>query len=122
MAIIKQTNKTTGITYVYESKSYWDTEKKQARSKRKLLGKIDPATGEMVPTGKRGPQKKKSGEPSAAEKRLSAEIARLKKENMDQMMLITDLHKQIESLSSQNSRLKQLIGEIRQLAVSSEEI
>ncbi|BBH25243.1 hypothetical protein SG0102_18840 [Intestinibaculum porci] len=122
MAIIKQTNKTTGITYVYESKSYWDPEKKQARSKRKLIGKIDPETGKMVPTGKKGPQKKKSGEPSAAERRQSAELARLKKENMDQMILITDLRKQIESLSSQNTKLKQLISEIRQLTVSSEEI
>lgn len=30
MSIVKQTNKKTGITYVYESHSYWDPEKKQA--------------------------------------------------------------------------------------------
>ena len=58
MAIIKQTNKTTGITYVYESKSYWDPEKQQARSKRKLIGKIDPATGDIVPTGREAPRKR----------------------------------------------------------------
>ncbi len=38
-----------GITYVYENESYWDKEKKQPRSKRKLIGHIDPATGEIVP-------------------------------------------------------------------------
>ena len=38
-----------GITYVYESTSYWDSEKKQPRSKRKLIGHIDPDTGELVP-------------------------------------------------------------------------
>ena len=53
MAIIKQYNKKTGITYVYESHSYWDKEKKQHRSNRKLIGKIDPETGEVVPTRKR---------------------------------------------------------------------
>ena len=120
MAIIKQTNKTTGITYVYESKSYWDPEKKQARSKRKLIGKIDPATGDIVPTGKRGPQKK-SGAHSETEERQSAELSRLKKENTDQKIQIADLQKQIESLTSLNGRLKKLVGDISQLIASSEE-
>lgn len=50
MGIIYQTNKKTGITYAYENESYWDKEKQQSRAKRKLLGKVDPATGEIVPT------------------------------------------------------------------------
>ena len=54
MAIVKVYNKTRNITYVYESVSYWDKELKQPRSHRKLIGRIDPATGEVVPTGKRG--------------------------------------------------------------------
>lgn len=53
MAIIKQHDKRSGITYVYESKSYWDPDKKQSRSQRKLIGKIDPETGETVPTDQR---------------------------------------------------------------------
>ena len=52
-SIIKKLDKQTGITYVYESESYWDKEKKQPRSKRKLIGKIDEQTGEIVPTGGR---------------------------------------------------------------------
>lgn len=52
-SIIKKLNKQTGVTYVYESESYWDKEKKQPRSKRKLIGKIDEQTGEIVPTGGR---------------------------------------------------------------------
>ena len=36
MAIVKQLDKRSGITYVYESTSYWDKEKQQPRSKRKL--------------------------------------------------------------------------------------
>ncbi len=31
-SIIKKLNKQTGITYVYESESYWDKEKKQPQS------------------------------------------------------------------------------------------
>ncbi|MBQ3797754.1 MAG: hypothetical protein II842_16005 [Butyrivibrio sp.] len=49
MAIVKQTNK-NGVTYVYESHSYRDPETKQPRAKRKLIGRIDDATGEIIPT------------------------------------------------------------------------
>ena len=58
-SIIKKLNKKTGVTYVYESESYWDKEKKQPRSRRKLIGKIDEETGEIVPTGGRGRRKKR---------------------------------------------------------------
>lgn len=34
-----------------------------------------------------------------------AELARVKKENMDQHMLIVDLQKKIEALNNQNSKL-----------------
>ena len=54
MARIEHYDKRVGITYVYESESYYDSEKHQSRSKRKLIGKIDPETGKMVPTGKKG--------------------------------------------------------------------
>ena len=54
MSIIKQYHKDTDTTYVYESKSFWDPEKKQSRSKRTVIGKIDPETGEIIPTRKKG--------------------------------------------------------------------
>jgi hypothetical protein len=50
MGIIYQTNKKTGITYAYKNEAYWDKEKKQSRARRKLIGKVDPNTGEIVPT------------------------------------------------------------------------
>ena len=50
MAIIKNKDKRSGITYVYESKSYWDKEKKQSRSRRTLIGRLDDETGEVIPT------------------------------------------------------------------------
>ena len=59
MAIIKQYHPDTQTTYVYESTYYWDADKQQSRSKRKLIGKVDPKTGETVPTGKRGPKTKR---------------------------------------------------------------
>ena len=53
MAIVKVYNKARNVTYVYESVSYWDKELKQPRSHRKLIGRIDPVTGYVGPTGKR---------------------------------------------------------------------
>ena len=50
IAIIKNKDKRSGITYVYESKSYWDKEKKQSRSRRTLIGRLDDETGEVIPT------------------------------------------------------------------------
>ena len=46
--IVYQTDKRTGIKYAYESTSYWDKDKKQPRSKRKYLGKVDPLSGEII--------------------------------------------------------------------------
>lgn len=51
--IIKQYDKRIGVTYAYESISYWDKEKKQSRSKRKLIGIVDPETNEIKPTTKK---------------------------------------------------------------------
>ena len=52
-AIVYQTSKQTGITYAYESQSYWDKEKRQSRARRKCIGRVDPETKEIIPTRKR---------------------------------------------------------------------
>jgi len=63
-AIVYQTNKRTGITYAYESKSHWDKQKQQSRATRKCLGKVDTATGQIIATRK---QKSKKQLPNTAE-------------------------------------------------------
>ena len=50
MSIVYNHDKRSGITYAYESQSYWDKEKKAPRCKRTLIGRVDPETGEIVPT------------------------------------------------------------------------
>ncbi len=55
-ATVRQTNKTTGITYVYESVSYWDKAKQQSRARRVCIGKVDPETGNVIPTRKTKPK------------------------------------------------------------------
>ena len=53
MGIIHQKDKRSGITYAYENHAYWDKEKKQCRSHRTLLGRVDE-DGNIVPTDGRG--------------------------------------------------------------------
>lgn len=50
MAVIKQLDKRSGITYIYESKYVWDKERKQSRSVRRLIGRLDAKTGEIIET------------------------------------------------------------------------
>lgn len=64
MAIIYQKDKRTGIVYAYESKAYWDPEKKQSRAHRKLIGKVDPVTQEIVKTRSYRRQKKSVSVPA----------------------------------------------------------
>ena len=62
MAIIYQYDKRSGLTYAYESHSFWDKEKKTSRAKRKLIGRVDPKTGEIVPTDGRNKKDKQKAE------------------------------------------------------------
>jgi hypothetical protein len=49
-AQIRQADKRTGAVYVYEAEAKWDPERKQTRyGKRKLVGHVDPETGEVAP-------------------------------------------------------------------------
>ena len=50
MSIVFHKNAKTGVTYAYKNEPYWDKEKQQSRAKRKPIGKLDPVTGEIVPT------------------------------------------------------------------------
>lgn len=55
MSIVKYTNRKTGVVTLYESTSHYDPVTKQSRPIRKYLGRLDPVTGELIPSsGKRG--------------------------------------------------------------------
>lgn len=95
MAIIKQHDKRSGITYAYESHSYWDPEKKMTRAKRKLIGRVDPETGEIVPTDGRN---KKSKTLVSGDTDYKKMYEKLLKKYEAQKTLIDSLKKQIEEL------------------------
>lgn len=100
MSQVKVTNKKSGITYVYESESYWDKEKKQPRNKRKLIGKIDPETGEIVPT-----RNHVSDIPDGSGE-LPASIAELKKLCRSYEKKLSKQGEKIQMLNEELSRMK----------------
>jgi len=47
---VQHYNKKNGVTYVYEAVSVWDKEKKVSTNKQVCIGKLDPVTGELIPS------------------------------------------------------------------------
>lgn len=115
MAIIKQYRKDTGVTYVYESESYWDKEKQQPRSRRKLIGKIDPETGEIVPTEPRKRRKTaEKGDTDLAS--LEALCKRQEKSLEEKDETILELRRQLAELTAENRKKEKLLKKIFDLA------
>ena len=111
MSISKSYNKQNGVTYDYEViENYWDKEKKQSRSKRKLIGKIDPVTGEMVPTSPRGrPKKSEDTEDyKSLYEKAQKELAGKDKRIAELEEMIRDyLRDEVKALNETESSLKQ---------------
>ena len=100
MAIIKQFDKRSGITYVYDSKSYYDKEKKCSRAKRTLIGKLDHETGEIIPTDGRNKGAKSKPDSPAPEIDSDKRIQELEDENRQLKLQIKALKKELERTSS----------------------
>lgn len=108
MAIIKQYHKDTDTTYVYDSVSYWDADKKQSRSKRKLLGKIDPKTGEVVPTGSRGRKRKET--PAVSDNMTDTEVREKDERIRELTIVLVQKDAEINRLEQENRRLQETIN------------
>ena len=115
MAIIRQYHKDTDTTYVYESISYWDSEKGQSRSKRRVIGKVDPATGEIIPTGRRGRSKKEATPDTDSGNSVSVNISG--QENSQKRILELEL-----SVTALNAKISELEAELRQYRSAVEKI
>ena len=119
MAIVKQYHKDTDTTYVYESTSYWDAEKGQSRSKRRVIGKIDPETGEIIPTGKRGRKKKTATDQvnESSSSRPDTNAAGSGREQILQLELtISSLKSRIIELEDENRKYRQALEKAASLA------
>lgn len=62
-SITHHRNKRTGAIYRYAVESYWDKDKKAPRNRQVCLGRVDTATGALIPGNRR---KKKEVQPPAS--------------------------------------------------------
>ena len=54
MSITRSYNKHTDTYYAYDTTYEWDEKAQKKVQRKKCIGKYDPLTGEIIPTGKRG--------------------------------------------------------------------
>ena len=112
--IVYQTNKQTGIKYAYESISYWDKDKKQARSKRKYIGRVDPETGEIITS-----EHKKSSTANAGRNGDDASaliISKLQEELAEKNSQIDMLKNELGNLTAKYKKADTLITKLASLA------
>ena len=114
IAIVDVHNKERGVTYVYESISYWDKEKKQPRSHRRLIGRRDPETGEIVPTRRRKP-KSEGPEPSDTATDYKALWERAVAEGRARDEEVVELRRRVASLEVENLRYRDKLDEVRRI-------
>ena len=89
MAIIKQFDKRSGITYVYDSKSYYDKEKKCSR-------------GEMIPTDGRNKGAKSKPDSVSPGINKDKRILELEDENRQLKLQVSALKKELERIQAAN--------------------
>lgn len=112
--IVKQKRKGTSTIYAYESQSYW-VPNVGPRSRRKLIGKVDPVTGEIVPTGKRGRPRKVQDQATATGVSdivtddvidSENELERVKRALIESISANQELESRINTLTDENRSLK----------------
>jgi predicted RNase H-like nuclease (RuvC/YqgF family) len=106
-SIVYQIDKKTGAKYAFESVSYWDKDKKQPRSKRKYLGKVDPETGEIIPS---------RGRTVHSEEKASEEttiLPALYKEIEERDRTIKELRRDLDEVTEKYNELLTTVQKIR---------
>lgn len=124
MGLVHNYNKKTGVTYIYEATNFWDREKRRTRSVRRLVGKLDPASGDIILTGRKGKPGQNMGqedEPltiSQGESEARARIVELEAVIRKQQEMIWHLQRQnaqlsktLKNISALSDRTNTLIAE-----------
>ncbi len=119
MAIVKCRNPKNGVVYVYSHERYFDEEQQKYRQRRRCIGKVDPETGETVPTGPRGrapeaKEKTKSGSPEGEDQRYQTLLDKYE----EAKARITELEQQLQTEKKEHAKcqkeLEKLVAAVKQ--------
>lgn len=103
-------NKKNGTVYVYRAESYYDPSKKRCGARRKLIGKLDPETNEVIPTGKRG-RPRKVQEPPGKISEATANIGG-RSEETGAIPELTKLRDEVAKLNAKIVKMDSFINQI----------
>ena len=92
---------------IEESISYWDKDKKQPRSKRKYLGKVDPETGEIIPSRGRSTHSADTGQGK------EADLKSLYNEIKEREATIDSLRRELDEWKAKYGELVTIVQKIR---------
>ena len=115
MGLIHMHHKKTGVTYIYESTNFWDKEKRKARSVRRLVGKEDPETGDIILTGRRGKPGQGMG-PQDEPRTISQGESEARARIVELEALIHRQQEMIWHLQQQNAQLSKTLKDISALS------
>lgn len=110
-SIVYHVDKKTGAKYAFENISFWDKEKKQPRSKRKYLGKVDSETGNIIPS--RG----RSSHIQETEAEKENEIQKLRAELKNRDQIITELRHDLNTLTTKYDQALDTLQKIRAMII-----
>ena len=117
MSITRSYNKHTDTYYAYDTTYEWDEKLQKKVQHKKCIGKIDPETNEVIPTGKRGrPARRKPTQIPAREHTDAREPHGLSRE--DVLPELKSLRHRIESIEASVSRAADDLNMLRESIVA----
>lgn len=105
MSITRSYNKHTNTYYAYETSYVWDEKAQKKVQVKRCIGKFDPETDEIIPTGKRGRPRRQIPDPKANKASNDAEYAKLLSDAKNLSKRLKSFEASFHKLSSEVDRL-----------------
>lgn len=108
MTITYSINKNTGIKYAYEVTSAWSPKEKKTITRRQYLGRVNPSSGEIIPSsGVRG-KKRKDEDPLTDYTAINRDYKLLYEEVVSEKdTLASELREARKHITALNKQLKE---------------
>ncbi len=111
-------NPQNGVVYVYSYELFYDPAQKKYRQHRRCIGKVDPETGDVVPTSSRGSRKAK--EFSAGD--IAAQAAPKKGKTSKEESYILEIQNLKEKIRTMDTELAKVRRDLIQSQQSKERL
>ena len=113
MPIIKYTNPKTGVVYAYESTGKWSPQTQRNEPVRTYTRRVDPETGEIIPTGgKRGRKRRVPAEVGEETPVSPAQYENAVQSLEQAQQMLNDQERRIRQLETENAAMKAVLRSI----------